>query len=67
MTGLHAENRTRIDAWRQIYYRHGGDRVGELNSFDSWKEARMTLVANGIKNDIRDVGEAPQYSFVGPT
>jgi len=46
LTGLHAENRTRIDAWRQIYYRHGGDRVGELNSFDSWKEARMTLVAN---------------------
>jgi len=45
LTGLHTENRTSY-GWQHIYYRHGGDRVGELNSFDSWKEARMTLVAN---------------------
>ena len=44
LTGRHTENRTRIDAWVQIYYRHGGDRV-DPHSFDSWKEAQMTLVA----------------------
>merc|ERR1712126_272106 len=44
LTGLHTANRTTIDAWRQIFYRHGGNRDGEANSFDSWKEAEMTLV-----------------------
>jgi len=49
LTGRHTESRTRIDAWKQIYYRHGGDRVHPNSSgdhsFDSWKEAQMTLVA----------------------
>ena len=56
LTGRHTESRTRIDAWKQIYYRHGGDRVHPNSSgdhsFDSWKEAQMTLVAtmtDGIK------------------
>jgi len=57
LTGRHTESRTRIDAWIQIFYRPGGDRVDPW-SFDSWKEAQMTLVptTDGIKSPLPLLG-----------
>ena len=43
LTGLHTETRSHLGSFKEIYYLDGGQRMGESVSYDSWKEATMTL------------------------
>ena len=44
LTGIHTESRTRVGQYKQISYQMGGDRMGDSESWESWKEAEMKII-----------------------
>ena len=46
LTGIHTQTRSTVgdEGIKQIYYKYGGERN---NSYDSWREVEMMLVAAG--------------------
>ena len=45
LTGQNTKEKTTVDSVKQIFYFYGGERNSD--SYDSWKEAEMMLVATG--------------------